>query len=255
MELALDDSRLESLVHFFGKRPGRLKLTGQAAKAAKLGGACLVLEVGCGDGTSALFLSREYACNVIGVDASDRIIALAKKRTEAERVSQRVQFLVADAMQLPFLDYVFDAVVCEAVFSGLVVKEKAAEEFHRVLKSGGRVVITDFVLRKELSPELQCQMACFLPCAGAKRLEEYVSLLEKKGFQNPYTEDHPEEMKRIAYWIALNYGSVAKFFAKVATGMYCLSKEARYSTASIDDYKKFFNQSTFGYALIALTKP
>ena len=254
MELASDNVTFESLVQFWGMRPSRLELTRQTAKVAKLGEGWSVLEVGCGNGISALFLSREYACNVIGIDASDRMIALANKRAGAEGLSRRVQFLVADAMQLPFPDYTFDTVMCEAVLSGLVDKEKAAREFNRVLRCGGKVVITDFVLRREIAKEFQCQMA-FLPCAGAKRLEEYVSLLEKAGFQNPYTEDHPEEMKRIGYWIALNYGSVAKFFAKVAAGMYCLSKDGRHSATSIEAYQEFFSQTTFGYALIALTKP
>ena len=254
MELASDDVTYESLVQFWGMRPGRLELTRQTAKVAKLGEGRSVLEVGCGNGISAFFLSQQYACNVIGIDASDRMIASANQQAGAKVLSRRVQFLVADAMQLPFPDYSFDTVMCEAVLSGLVDKEKAAREFHRVLKCGGKVVITDFVLRREIAKELQCQMT-FLPCAGAKRLEEYVSLFEKAGLQDPYTEDHPEEMKRIGYWIALNYGSVAKFFAKVAAGMYCLGKDGRQGATSIEAYQEFFSQTTFGYALLALTKP
>jgi ubiquinone/menaquinone biosynthesis C-methylase UbiE len=254
MELASDSVTFESLVQFWGMRPGRLELTRQAAKVANLGEGRSVLEVGCGNGISALFLSQQYACNVIGIDASDSIIALANQRAGAKVLSRRVQFLVADAIQLPFPDYTFDTVMCEAVLSGLVDKEKAAREFHRVLRCGGKVVITDFVLRREIDQELQCQMT-FLPCAGAKRLEEYVNLFEKAGFQNPYTEDHPEEMKMIGYWIALNYGSVAKFFAKVAAGMHCLGKDGGHGAISTEAYQEFFSQITFGYALIALTKP
>ncbi|NWF77445.1 MAG: methyltransferase domain-containing protein [Chloroflexi bacterium] len=254
MKSASANVTFDSLVQFWGMRPGRFELTRQTAKVAKLGEGWSVLEVGCGDGMSALFLSQQYACDVIGIDASDKMIALANQRARTEALSHRVQFLVADAMQLPFPDYTFDTVMCEAVFSGLADKERAAKEFHRVLRRGGKVVVTDFVLRREIPQKLQCQMT-FLPCAGAKRLEEYVSLFEKTGFQDPYIEDHPEEMKRIGYWIAVNYGSVAKFFAKVAAGMHCLGKDGRDGAIPVEAYQEFFSQTTFGYALIALTKP
>jgi len=234
-------------------RPGRLELTEQAAKVAKISKACSVLEIGCGDGRSSLFLSKEYACKVVGIDLLHKMIALAMKGAESEGLLDKVQFMVGDAMHIPFSDYSFDAVICEAVLSGLVDKEKAAEECHRVLKSAGKLVVADFILRNDVTMELQCQMTT-LPCAGAKRLEEYVSLFEKAGFQNPMIEDHSEEMKKISFWIALNYGCVAKFFASIAGGIY-FRKEDKPASISVEVYEQFFSQAMFGYSLLCLTKP
>lgn len=253
MELSSDHVTYNSLVRLFGMRPGRLELTEQAAEVAKISEAWSVLEIGCGDGRSSLFLSGEYACKVVGIDSLDEMIALAIKRAKAEGLFHRAQFMVADAMHIPFSNCAFDAIICEAVLSGLVDKEKAAEECYRVLKSTGKLVVTDFILRKDVTTELQCQMAA-LPCAGAKRLEEYINLFEKAGFQDPIIEDHSEEMKRIGCWIALNYGSVAKFFARIAGGMHC-RKEGKPTYTPVEVYERFFSQAMFGYALLCLTKP
>ncbi|GAI30968.1 unnamed protein product, partial [marine sediment metagenome] len=123
-------------------RPGGLKLTARVAEVARLDKTSNVLEIGCGKGTTACFLARRYTCNVVGIDLSDKMIALAKREAEAEKLVRKVKFLVADGKCLPFLDSAFDAVVCECSFSLLPDKEKAAREIKRVLRSAGTQVIS-----------------------------------------------------------------------------------------------------------------
>ena len=241
----------DDLVQFFGMRPGRLKLTEQEAKLAGISKGLLLLEIGCGDGRSSLFLSSEFGCRVVGIDPRRPMITLALG--QAKGLSGGVYFLLADVMQMPFTDCTFDFVIGEAVLSGIGDKEKAVKECHRVLKSRGKFVIGDFILRRDADMGLKSRMDAF-PCAGAKRIEEYVNLFEEVGFEEPVIEDHSEQMKAIGCWIALHYGSVAKFFAKIASGLYRRGEDNPNCT-SAEVYKEFFDQAMFGYALLCLTKP
>jgi ubiquinone/menaquinone biosynthesis C-methylase UbiE len=256
MKSDLDDPRLMSLTQVFGTRPNRLKLIADAVRIAELGDAHTILEVGCGNGVTAIFLSQKYGCNVIGIDSSAKMIASAAKQAEAEGLAHKVELLAADAADLPFPDSVFDTIICEAVFSIIVDKEKAAKEFRRVLRSGGKLLMLDFVLRKGVPKELQSQMSFLPPClARTRHLEGYISLFEQAGFQNFYTEDHSQEVKRTGWWIAYTYGSWDKLFANPAAQSSCGNKE----TSDVDSFfktcQKFSKESDLGYALIALIKP
>jgi len=255
MKSELDDSRLMSLTQVFGMRPSRLKLIADAVGIAGLSDTNTLLEVGCGNGVAAVFLSQKYGCNVVGIDSSERMIALAAKQAEAERLAYNVKFLVADAVNLPFPDSMFDTIICEAVFSTLVDKERAAKEFRRVLRSGGKLLILDFVLRKEIKKELQSQVS-FLPClARTRQLEGYIRLFEQVGFQNSYIEGYPQEVKRIGYWIAYTSGSWDKPLANLPAQCSYSSKETLEVDSLVKTCQRFSKEAELGYALIALTKP
>ena len=255
MKLAPDDASPMPLTRVFGMRPNRLKFISSAARVAELGKPCMLLEVGCGNGISALSLSQEYSCNVIGIDSSDRVTASAAERAEAAKLAHKVEFLVADAVQLPFPNSTFDTILCEAVFSTLVDKERAAKEFCRVLTSGGKLLMLDFILRRQIPKELQNQVS-FIPClARTKRIEEYVRLFQQAGFQNPHTKDYSQEVKGVGYWIAYNYGSWDKLFANLPTESCCFSKDMRDISSPAKICQRFSKEARLGYALIALTKP
>jgi len=255
MKSELDDPRLMSLTQVFGTRPSRLKLITDVARLTELSDTHTLLEVGCGNGATAVFLSQKYGCHVVGIDSSDRMIASAVKQVKSERLANKVDFLVADAVNLPFPDSMFDTIICEAVFSIIVDKEGAAKEFRRVLRSGGKLLMLDFVLRKEVPKELQSQMSS-LPClARTRHLEGYIKLFEQAGFQNPYTEDYSQEVKRTGWWVAYIAGSQDKLFANPAAQSRYSSKETSDVYSFFKTCQKFSKESELGYALIALTKP
>jgi ubiquinone/menaquinone biosynthesis C-methylase UbiE len=255
MKSELDDSRLMSLTQVFGMRPSRLKLIADAVRIAELSDTHTILEVGCGNGAAAAFLSQKYGCNVIGIDSSERMIASAAKQAEAERLAYNVDFLVADAVNLPFPDSMFDTIICEAVFSTLVDKDRAAKEFRRVLRAGGKLLILDFILRRQVTKELQSQMS-FLPClARTRHLEGYIRLFEQVGLQNSYVEYYPQEVRRTGWWIAYTSGAWDKLLANLPAQCSCSSKETLDVDSLIETCQKFSKEADLGYALIALTKP
>jgi len=87
-----------------------------------------VLVVGCGNGVSACKILKMYGCTIVGIDIYERMVDLSCRRAENEAFSERVEFMVADAQDLPFSDNVFDAVISNTVTSFCDDKQKVISE-------------------------------------------------------------------------------------------------------------------------------
>ncbi|MFC1869749.1 DVU_1556 family methyltransferase [Chloroflexota bacterium] len=235
-------------------RPGGLKLTARLAEVAGISENDTVLDIACGKGTTAFFLAREYGCRVIGIDLSEKMISSCRSRAEEENLVDRVSFLLGDGESLPFRDAIFDAVISECSFSLLPDKEIAARGIRRVLKSGGRLVMTDIILRGEVSKELQSEITFACCLAGACRVEEYINLFERAGFQSSYTEDHSHELGRVAYQLGVTFGSMTSFLGRLPAGP-CRRKGTAADSvpATIESYQEFLRQGRPGYALLVMT--
>jgi ubiquinone/menaquinone biosynthesis C-methylase UbiE len=99
-----------------------------------------VLEVGCGAGMLANYLAEKYQMKVTGTDVDAEQIELAK---EYHRGSNRLNFLPADATDLPIKDSEFDLVLSFMVMHHISNWKKAFEEIDRVLKPEGIFIIKD----------------------------------------------------------------------------------------------------------------
>jgi SAM-dependent methyltransferase len=97
-----------------------------------------VLDVGCGDGSLALELSRRGA-RVTGVDANPEMIERAVARAAA--AGAEVTFAVGAGQRLPFPDACFDVVLAKTVLCFVADAETMIAEMARVLRPGGRFVI------------------------------------------------------------------------------------------------------------------
>lgn len=99
-----------------------------------------VLDVGCGTGVLLDALARaEPAARLTGLDLSPDMLARARARTGAAAA-----LCVGDTEALPFADAAFDVVVSVSVLHHVRRPRAAIAEMHRVLRPGGRAVVTDW---------------------------------------------------------------------------------------------------------------
>ena len=162
--------------------PGGLQMTGRLGRMLGLSAASRVLDVALGNGTTAIFLAKEFGCEVFGIDYGDQSVAAARSLAQSEHVDARVQFERGDAETLLFPDGSFDAVICECAFCTFPNKAASAREFFRVLRRGGHVGISDLTRETVLPQELNGLLA-WIACIGdAQTVEGYTHFLEDAGF-------------------------------------------------------------------------
>ncbi len=177
--------------------PGGLALTERLGELLGLGPGKRVLDVAAGKGASAVFLAKRFGCEVVGVDYSARNVAQASDTAKAAGVAELVRFRQGDAERLPFEDGEFYAVVCECAYCTFPDKAAAAAEFHRVLRPGGRVGLSDLTRSGGLGTELQTLLAWVACLADARPVEEYSFHLRGAGFAEINIEPHDEALDQM----------------------------------------------------------
>jgi arsenite methyltransferase len=144
-----------------------------------------VLEVGCGAGATTSYLAREVGCRVMGVDLRESMVALARERVAREGVQGRVEFRVANALDLPFEDNQFDVVLCESVATFIEDKARVARELARVVRPGGYVGLNEEVWLRTPPPK---EVVSYVRRtwdieAETPTTEQWVALLEDTGLE------------------------------------------------------------------------
>src|SRR5260370_29237576 len=105
-----------------------------------------VLDIASGNGTSALFLTERFGCEILGIDYSEQSVEQANAAAAAKGLDNRVSFRTGDAERLPVAESSFDAIICECAFCTFPDKLTAVNEFARVLRSGGSIGFGDLNL-------------------------------------------------------------------------------------------------------------
>lgn len=107
-----------------------------------------VLDMGTGPGTLIPYLRRAIGQQgrITAFDASPGMVEVARLKCQ----DGRTEVLCASAMDMPFEDDCFDAVICFAAFPHFTDKALALREMARVTKTGGRIIIAHLLGRKQL---------------------------------------------------------------------------------------------------------
>jgi phosphatidylethanolamine/phosphatidyl-N-methylethanolamine N-methyltransferase len=100
-----------------------------------------ILEVGVGTGISLPYYSAK--CRVVGIDISEPMLKVARRRVVAQRLGHVERLQIMDAEKLEFADASFDVVVAQYVVNTVPNPEVALDEFLRVLRPGGELVIVN----------------------------------------------------------------------------------------------------------------
>lgn len=129
------------------------------AAAERIGGR--ILEVGVGTGISLPAYARTN--KLVGVDISVPMLRKAKERVEAESLKNVEALSVMDAAKLALPDQSFDVIVAQYVITAVPDPEGALDEFARVIKPGGEIVLVNHI-GAENGPRKLFE-ACFAPLA------------------------------------------------------------------------------------------
>ena len=129
------------------------------AEADRIGGR--ILDVGVGTGLSLSDYSRKS--RICGVDISEPMLRKAQQRVRALGLSNVETLAVMDAKNLAFKDGSFDAVVAQYVITAVPDPEATLDEFIRVLKPGGELILVNHI-GAESGPRRAFELA-FAPLA------------------------------------------------------------------------------------------
>jgi SAM-dependent methyltransferase len=152
------------------------------------------LDVASGKGESAIFIARRFGCEVTGIDFGPQNVAEATRCAAEAGLGDRIHFRRGDAEQILCSGGSFDAVICECAFCTFPDKGAAAAEFARVLKSTGKVGLSDLSRSGPLPTELEGLFAWVACIADARPVNEYVDYLETAGLGKPQIEYHDEAL-------------------------------------------------------------
>jgi len=141
-EQRLTPQQLGALDHFHTRG---LAATAELGKLAGITADMSVLDIGSGIGGPARFLAATHGCRVTGLDLSEAFVEAARYLTERTGQSAQVSFEIGSALELPFEDGCFDAVLLQHVAMNIAERARLYREIHRVLKANGRFATFDVV--------------------------------------------------------------------------------------------------------------
>jgi SAM-dependent methyltransferase len=146
----------------------------------------IVLDLGSGAGFDVFLAAKKVGQTgrAIGVDMTDEM--LEKARENAVRGGfTNVEFKKGDIENLPLDDSSVDVVISNCVINLAPNKAKVFAEIFRVLKTGGRLMVSDTVLIKELPEDLKNDKDLLVGCvSGAILKNDYLNLLKEAGFSD-----------------------------------------------------------------------
>jgi arsenite methyltransferase len=189
-----------------GIRPGGLELTERALAWGRFRPHSLILDVGCGTGVTAAWLTLIHGFSAIGIDTSSALLSQGRMKNPG------LAFIRAPGEKLPFADESADGIIAECSLSVMNDPGVTLDEFRRVLKIGGRLILSDVYARnpKGAHQLKQIPPACCL--RGAISKEDLVTELANRRFRIDLWEDHSDQLARFAARLIFSYGSMNGFW-------------------------------------------
>jgi len=143
-----------------------------------------VIDLGSGAGFDCFLAARAVGKSgrVIGVDMTPEM--LDKARSNARKGGYgNVEFRLGEIENLPVADNTADIIISNCVINLAPDKERVFQEAFRVLKPGGRLMVSDLVLLRDLPADLKESIEAYVGCiAGASLKDDYLGAVKSAGF-------------------------------------------------------------------------
>ena len=145
----------------------------------------VVLDLGSGAGFDCFLAANIVGKTgkVIGVDMTPEMIEKARGNAR-QGGYENVEFRLGEIENLPTADNYVDVIISNCVINLSPEKDRAFREAFRVLKPGGRLMVSDIVLMNELPDSIKKSVAAYVSCvAGAALKDEYIENIKAAGFK------------------------------------------------------------------------
>ena len=225
------------------------RLTRKVADALGLRAGEHLLDAGCGPGAPALQIAEETGARVTGISVSAFEVTEAGKRAAAHGLGDRVRFEYGDWMALSYPDGTFDAVMAVETLQCAPDLGVALDEFHRVLRPGGRITVADYSSEDRMTDDEAEEFSATFGINKPPRLAGWIAALSGAGFVvEEYTQCGRRVFGMTAKYLDSAEGArdalVAKFGEDVMPGLR-------------DGLAHFFavGPERLGYAIVSARKP
>lgn len=154
----------------------------------------VVLDLGSGAGFDAFLSANRVGKTgrVIGVDMTPEMLETARENVKKGGY-ENVEFRQGEIENLPVEDNSVDVIISNCVINLSPDKPAVFKEALRVLKPGGRLMVSDIVLLKELPATLKESAEAYVSCvAGASMKDDYLKTIKEAGFKNIKTLNEAE---------------------------------------------------------------
>lgn len=177
-----------------------------------------ILDIAAGTGDFSIMEARNTDASITAIDISQNMLNIAIEKAKAENLQDRISFMKADSLDMPFVDDSFDSVTVGFGVRNFVDIPKGLREIYRVLKPGGRLVVLE--LSEPPNPVVK---ACYsfyfhkvLPFFGrlVSKDKEAYTYLPNSVDNFPYGERFIDIMKDCGYsntslkWLTLGISAI-----------------------------------------------
>jgi arsenite methyltransferase len=162
-----------------------------------------VLDLGSGGGFDCFLAARAVgeSGKVIGVDMTHEMIALARANA-AKSVHGNVEFRLGEIEHLPVADASVDVIISNCVINLSPDKPQVFREAFRVLKTAGRLAVSDMVASGRFPDELQGDLASYSACvAGAFPVDDLAAMIHAAGFVAVRIDPREESRSFVKDWV------------------------------------------------------
>lgn len=145
-----------------------------------------VIDLGSGAGVDCFLAANKVGKSgkIIGVDMTSQMLDNARQNAKKGNY-ENVEFRLGEIENLPVADNTANLIISNCVINLSPNKPKVFQEAFRVLKPGGRVMVSDIVLTQELPPLLKGSMEAYAGCvAGAMLKDRYLNAIRNAGFED-----------------------------------------------------------------------
>jgi ubiquinone/menaquinone biosynthesis C-methylase UbiE len=186
--------RPEDLYPYDQSHAGGIAATWQLALRSGLEQGSVVVDVGCGFGSTARFLHAEYGCRVVGLDLTPARIQTARELTRMVRLESGIHFLIGSALALPLPSKFADVVWTQHVSMNLPDHAAFVSECARVLKPSGRLASHEWLRGREGELRVPLPWASAPSLNYAVAASAFLDLLRRNGLE-PEVEDVTSAMR------------------------------------------------------------